>query len=46
MKIIAAFILFFGFSLPSQADVFDRINECERICGGSCVYNILRELAR
>ena len=46
MKFIAVLALFFGFSLTAQADVFDRINECERVGGGGCVYNILRELAR
>jgi hypothetical protein len=46
MKSLAAFVLFFGISFTAHADVFDRINECERTGGGSCVYNILRELAR
>ena len=33
-------------ALSARADVFDRIDQCERSGGGSCVYDILRELAR
>lgn len=29
----------------ANADIFDRINSCESSGGGSCVYNLLRELA-
>ena len=34
-----------AFTQVSFADINDRINDCERSGGGSCVYNILRELA-
>ena len=46
MKCFAVLAILFGFSVTAQADIFDRINECERSGGGGCVYNIMRELAR
>jgi hypothetical protein len=32
-------------AVSAQADVVDRIDSCERNGGGSCVFDILRELA-
>lgn len=37
----------FTFSVTAQADIFDRINQCEASSGGGgCIYDILRELAQ
>lgn len=40
------FIIGFLFTTPTYGDVFDRIDACENNGGGSCVFNLLRELAR
>jgi len=34
------------FSNLVYADIFDRIDICEKAGGGACVYNLLRELAK
>lgn len=34
------------FCVAAQADIFDRINDCERIGGGTCVFDLMREMAR
>lgn len=34
-----------AFAGVAHADIFDRIDSCERAGGGSCVFNLLRELA-
>ena len=39
-------VLFLVMSSAAQADVFDRINQCEAQGGGACVFNLLRELVR
>ena len=41
--LLTSLIILFSFS--AQADIYDRINKCEKKGGGPCLYNILRELA-
>ncbi len=46
-KLILGFVICFAAlgSRSGRADIFDRINTCENQGGGSCVFNLLRELA-
>lgn len=39
-------VLLITISFSAHADIFDRINECERVGGGDCIFDLLRELAR
>ncbi|MGE4132593.1 MAG: hypothetical protein AB7F86_13200 [Bdellovibrionales bacterium] len=42
-KFIFSFLLLVG--VQAQADIHDRINQCESMGGGSCIFDLLRELA-
>ena len=33
------------FSTTARADIYDRINSCQNFGGGTCVFDLLRELA-
>jgi|GEM_PF-3359153 len=46
MKAVFGFLMLLGLSISAQADIQDRINSCEKSGGGSCIYDLLRELAR
>lgn len=47
-QVSSVLLLLFAFTYAqiSSADIFDRINECERIGGGACLYDLMRELAQ
>jgi len=46
MKTVFGFLMLLCLSISAQADIQDRINSCEKSGGGSCIYDLLRELAR
>jgi len=44
LKTVLVLVTFLG-ATAAHADIFDRINDCEDAGGGSCVFDLLRELA-
>lgn len=45
MKLLTFSLLFLALPNLAKADILDRVDSCERGGGGSCVFDILRELA-